>query len=227
VENPLAATAVAHTSERETNALISVGIDTGAIFLSGVARLVEMEPNPAETVLLVHPMPATVVTALQKALPTLRATSYPALGELLPARTELHAPGRKRPIAVVFETVACHSYRTHPDMKDYRLGSLDLLIEIYYAMYFAEVTHYKKRRLLCLIHELIEEEHANRVRAVEKGLPAHDVFLLDCIGHQPSMPELKKAHRDRVRDKKNELMGALRIGPRHSRKQRQKQKQTQ
>ena len=82
---------------------------------------------------------------------------------------------------------------------------------MYYAMYFADITEYRKERLPCLIHELIEEEHARRINAAIKGLPAHDVFPLDCIGHQPTMPELKKAHRDRVREKKKELAGALRI----------------
>jgi hypothetical protein len=198
---------------KEHNRVIKAGIEAGAIFLG------DPEESP---ILLMSDKASNLVTSMAPLVPT----HIDAIGELLPARTELRKQDDEL-VAVVFETVACHSYRTHPDMKDYRLGSLDLLIEIYYAMYFAEVTHYKKRRLLCLIHELIEEEHTNRVRAVEKGLPAHDVFLLDCIGHQPSMPELKKAHRDRVRDKKNELMGALRIGPRHSRKQRQRQKQTQ
>lgn len=211
VENPLAATAAAHTSERETNALISVGIDTGAIFLSGIARLVDMEPNPAETVLLVHPTPATVITALQKALPTLRATSYPALGELLPARTELHAPGRKTPMAVVFETVACHNYTTLADPKGYRMASLDFLIQMYYAMYFAQLHDYTPVRLLCTIQQLIEMEAEKRITAVLSGAPAHDVFPLECIGHQPTMPELKKAHRERVREKRVDLQGALRL----------------
>ena len=214
VENPLAATAAttkAHPSDHETDALISVGIDTGAIFLSGIARLVDMEPDPAETVLLVHPTPASVVTALQKVLPALRPTSHPALGELLPARTELHAPGRTRPIAVVFETVACHNYTTLSDPKGYRMASLDFLIQMYYAMYFAQLQDYTPVRLLCTIQQLIEMEAAKRTTAALTGKPAHDVFPLECIGHQPTMPELKKAHRERVQEKRKDLQGALRL----------------
>jgi hypothetical protein len=218
VENPLAATAATAKSSRdagpsshETDALISVGIDTGAIFLSGIARLVDMEPDPAETVLLVHPTPTTVVAALQKVLPALRATSHPALGELLPARTELHAPGRKKPFAVVFETVACHNYTTLSEPKGYRMASLDFLIQMYYAMYFAQLQDYTPVRLLCTIQQLIEMEAAKRTTAALTGKPAHDVFPLECIGHQPSMPELKKAHRERVQEKRKDLQGALRL----------------
>jgi hypothetical protein len=198
-------------TEYETAALIDVGIEMGAIFLSGVARLVDAEPDPQETVLLVHPTPAKVVTALQKALPALRATAYPALGELLPARTELHAPGRARPVAVVFETVACHNYTTLTEPKGYRMASLDFLIQMYYAMYFAQLQDYTPTRLLCTIHALIEMEAAQRTEAALSGAPAHDVFPLECIGHQPTMPELKKAHRERVREKRADLQGALRL----------------
>jgi len=188
--------------------VIKVGTDAGAIFLG----------EPDETpVLLMSDKPID--------LKPLIPTKIEAIGELLPARTEFRDKQGDL-VAVVFDTVACHSYTTHPDAKNYRIGSLDLLIEIYYAMYFAEITEYKEGRLLCIIRDLIEREHNARVNAVAKGLPAHDVFPLDCLGHQPTMPELKKAHRDRVREKKKDLAGALQIrgsdglGPRRSRKQR-------
>jgi len=194
------------TTDKDHKRVIKVGTEEGAIFLG----------EPDETpVLLMSDKPID--------LKPLIPTKIEAIGELLPARTEFRNKQGDL-IAVVFETVACHSYTTHPDAKNYRIGSLDLLIEIYYAMYFAEITEYKEGRLLCLIRDLIEREQAARVNAVAKGLPAHDVFPLDCVGHQPTMPELKKAHRDRVREKKKDLAGALQIrgseGVRRSRKQR-------
>jgi len=183
--------------DRNHTRIINTGIDYGAIFLS------EMTDNP---ILMMSDKANQLVSELSYLTPT----KIPELGELLPSRTELRDK-QDELIAVVFDTVACHSYTTMSDPKDFRKGSLDLLIHMYYAMYFAEVIDYKEGRLLCHIHALIEEENAQRTNAVEKGLPAHDVFPLECIGHQPTMPELKKAHRDRVRDKKKELMGALRI----------------
>ena len=140
----------------------------------------------------------------------LKSTKHDAIGELVPARTELR-DAKGDLVAVIFETVACHNYTTLEEPKDYRRGSLDLLIEMYYALHFAELMEYKTGNLLCVIQGLIKREHDGRVHAVVQGLPAHDVFPLECIGHQPQMPELKKAHRDRVRDKKKELVGALRF----------------
>lgn len=54
-------------------------------------------------------------------------------------------------------------------------------------------------------------ESQYRLTAATKDTPAHDVFPLDCVGHQATLPELKKAHRQRVQEKRDELAGALRI----------------
>jgi hypothetical protein len=34
---------------------------------------------------------------------------------------------------------------------------------------------------------------------------------MDCLGHQATMPELKRAHRQRVQEKKTEKLDALHI----------------
>jgi hypothetical protein len=188
--------------------IVDIGIATGAVFLSGASYLAEIEPSASEVVMMITNQPKEVVAELKSL--DLRATEYPAQGELLPARTEFRTK-QKRLVAVVFETVACHSYTTLPEPEGYRLGSLDLLIQMYYAMYFADLQGYLPVRLLCVIQQLIDMEFTSRIAAVEKGYPAHDVFPMDCIGHQPTMPELKKAHRERVREKRDELKRALRI----------------
>jgi hypothetical protein len=208
--------------------IVAAGIEDGAVFLSGASRLVapELSPAASEPVLMLSAHAAELNAAL--ATQGLRPTPYPALGEILPARTEWRTP-RRQLVAVVFETVACHSYTTLAEPPGYRLGSLDLLIQMYYAMYFAELQGYLPVRLLCVIQELVELEATRRRQAVADGAPAHDVFPLECIGHQPTMPELKKAHRERVRAKRAELAGALRINSaiRPRRRQRQRQRQTQ
>ena len=232
-KDPLGSTAASAPSKSAstTSALTAAAIETGAIFLSGVSYLIDKEPDPTDTLLLVHPTPATLVSVLQKAMPSLRTTTFPALGELLPARTELHT-NRGHLAAVVFETVACHNYTTLTEPKGYRLASLDFLIQMYYAMYFADLQGYAPVRLLCLIHELIEMESERRASAVLQGVSAHDVFPLECIGHQPTMPELKKAHRERVREKRANLQGALRLqrlssGVRATRRQQKRKQRSQ
>jgi hypothetical protein len=188
--------------------LVGAGIAAGAVFLSGAAALVGREPRSDEVVLMMSDRREALVADLKGQ--GLTATEFPALGELLPARTEVRWSAKDtEPAAVVFDTVACHSYVTLPAPAGYRLGSLDLLIQMYYAMYFTNLQGYLPVRLLCVIQELIELEAERRRDAVVAGEPAHDVFPLECLGHQPTMPELKKAHRARVTAKRRELMRAL------------------
>ena len=195
--------------------IVEAGIEAEAVFLSGASYLANTPPSPEEVVILMTPRRHEVARAIAAAVktPTLRFQEFPAQGELLPARTELHARTLEGPIvAVVFDTVACHSYTTLPEPAGYRLGSIDLLIQMYYAFHFAELNNLLEVRLMCVIQELIDMEYARRRDAAAVGgTPPREVFPLECIGHQPSMPELKKAHRDRVREKRKELEKALRL----------------
>jgi hypothetical protein len=190
--------------------IVATGIAENAIFLSGAHYLVDTKPKDDEVILMMTDKVEELVAALKQEL-DLTAVKHEAIGELLSARTELLMDGIL--VCVIFETVACHSYTTLTRPEGYRLGSLDLLIQMYYAFYFADLDNYLPIRLLCVIQELMELEKMKREEAAASGgkIPAQDVFPLTCIGHQPSMPELKKAHRDRVKEKKHDLAGALRI----------------
>jgi hypothetical protein len=226
-EDPIGALASAEKSDSPSQAavlhdrIVGAGIGANAVFLSGISYLQDLQPNTDEVILMLTDRPADLKNDL--AAMGLRPTTHEAMGELLPPRTE-YRTGRKRLVAVVFETVACHAYTTLREPAGYRLGSLDLLIQMYYAMYFADLQGYLPVRLLCVIQELIDMEATRRQTAAAKGVPAHDVFPLECLGHQPTMPELKKAHRARVREKQKELRGALRFqsGVRLTRKRRRR-----
>ena len=191
--------------------IIEAGIETGSVFLTGISFMFGTNPPDDEVVMMISNSPTTVTHAITEKT-TLIPITYPAQGELLPARTELRTKKGELD-AVIFETVACHSYITLQEPADYRLASLDLLIQMYYAMYFAQLDGYVPYRLLCVIQMLVDMESERRKEAAIKGaaVKPHEAFTLECIGHQPSMPELKKAHRERVIEKRKELENALRV----------------
>jgi len=212
--NPLEALAISDSESEDSlhDQIVEIGIAGKSVFLSGAATILKKQPRTDEVVLMISDKPAELVGEIKEAL-GLRSKYFEAMGELLPSRTELRTQ-RRHLVAVVFDTVACHSYVEMPRPKGYRLGSLDLLIQMYYAMYFVDLKGYLPVRLLCLIQELIELNASSRkTKALEDsiGESAHDVFPLDCVGHQPTMPELKRAHRARVRDKRKELAGIVRM----------------
>jgi hypothetical protein len=117
-------------------------------------------------------------------------TRFEAQGELLPARSEFRSEGSLS--CVVFSTVACHAYT---QVGTLLLASLDLLIQMYYALYFMELRSYVPVSILCTIQRLIELEAKRRA---DPGVPLQEAFPLACMGHQPTMPELKRAHRARL-----------------------------
>uniref|UniRef100_A0A6C0E6K8 Poly(A) polymerase catalytic subunit domain-containing protein n=1 Tax=viral metagenome TaxID=1070528 RepID=A0A6C0E6K8_9ZZZZ len=199
--------------------IVAAGIKAGVVFLSGVGYL-NKGKDTSRVVLMMSDKPATIKEFEDLGL---EATRLEPLGEILPPRTELRHNSVL--VAVVFETDACHSYTTLKRPAGYRLGSIDLLIQMYYAMYFANITEYTTERLLCLIKLLVELESSRRLAALKQKLPLSEVFPLECIGHQPTMPELKRAHRDRVEEKRDELKAALKIDDAFKLSRRSKSKQ--
>ena len=190
---PLSAIGKAQESWKQTQhrKIIEVGKEYGAIFLSEPTRHIGRKNRAGPVILM------TDNYNVNDALETLgfQSKSIEALGELLPARKEFFK--QKRLVAVVFETMACHAYVVIDSM---RIGSLDLLIHMYYAMFFASLNYITN--IKCIIQELIELEYEKLKSAVKTG---DTVFPLECVGHQPTMPELKRAHRKRVREKRAEL----------------------
>lgn len=209
VTNPLDSLAVSDFKDHSLyNRIVDIGIASAAIFLSGATYLVDTDAEPIEVVLMMSNRYNDLVHDLISL--GLKPTRHEAIGELLPARVELHT--RKGELAaVVFDTVACHNYTILKEPVGYRLGSVDLLIQMYYALYFAGLEGYLSVRPLCVIAALIELEAGRRDRAVKQKEPATTVFPMECVGHQPTLPELKKAHRERVREKRAELETVLRL----------------
>lgn len=122
---------------------------------------------------------------------------HEAIGELLPSRMEWFNGSKL--VAVVFDTVACHAYQVEAGR---RVASLDLMIQLYYALHFARLDAYLPRRSFCLIQSLIEKQYTVYKEALKTGGP---IVSKICLGHQPTMPELKRAHRKRVLEKREEI----------------------
>jgi hypothetical protein len=58
-------------------------------------------------------------------------------------------------------------------------------------------------RILCVLQSLIDVDAHMRLDNPKNSKIS--LFPYTCLGHQPSLPELKKAHRERVLEKKESV----------------------
>jgi hypothetical protein len=130
---------------------------------------------------------------------------FEAVGELMPERREVFFNNHR--IATVFPTIACHAFLSLNihipyDINKYtvRVASIDTSITLMYSMWFAGLQNTVGRRILCVIQALIDIEAHMRLDSPRESKIS--LFPFTCLGHQPSLPELKKAHRQRILAKK-------------------------
>lgn len=151
-------------------------------------------------VFLLSENPTESATALKTAWEGLLGTelslkSEKALGELLPAHTDIY--WKNTHLGSVFETVACHGlYKVPLGSKQVRIASLDTLLNFYFAFYYAKM-HVGNFAIICLCQELVEI--AAKVRAGKMKSWPFPLFAIECVGYQPTFAELKKSHRERIK----------------------------
>ena len=134
--------------------------------------------------------------------------NFEEVGELMPERREVFFDSRR--IATIFPTTACHAFLSLSihipyDAEKYivRVASVDSSITLLYSMWFSGLQNTVGRRILCVIQALIDIEGHMRLNSPRESKIS--LFPFTCLGHQPSLPELKKAHRERVLAKKESV----------------------
>jgi hypothetical protein len=133
---------------------------------------------------------------------------FEEMGELMPERREVFFD--KRRIATIFPTTACHAFlslniHVPYDNTKYlvRVASVDSSITFLYSMWFSGLQNTVGRRILCVVQALIDIEGHMRLNSPRESKIS--LFPFTCLGHQPSLPELKKSHRERVLAKKESV----------------------
>ena len=115
-----------------------------------------------------------------------------------------------KPIALIFEEDACHSYTTlyvREGREKMRLAMPDLYLQLYYSlmMYGRREKEYFDNSFECLIQKI----HAIVSKARDfptRFLPA---FGIRCSGHQRGIATLLRARQQRIRHKKTQKKGKL------------------
>jgi len=207
--------------------ILQVLTDTRSLFagamVEGIYKALEEHSTETETILgssLVKYDPRYILTTetldettdylaaeLKARFPATEVTikTFEEVGELMPERREVFFDNRR--IATVFPTIACHAFLSlsihipyDPTKYLVRVASVDSSITLLYSMWFSGLQNTVGRRILCVIQALIDIEAHMRLENPRESKIS--LFPFTCLGHQPSLPELKKAHRERVLAKK-------------------------
>jgi hypothetical protein len=174
------------------------------------SSLVKYDPRYIITTETLDETTDYLAAELKARFPAIDVTIKPfkEMGELMPERREVFFDTRR--IATIFPTIACHAFLSLNihipyDETKYlvRVASVDSSITLLYSMWFAGLQNTVGRRILCVIQALIDIESHMRLNSPHESKIS--LFPFTCLGHQPSLPELKKAHRERVLAKKESV----------------------
>jgi hypothetical protein len=134
-----------------------------------------------------------------KVLNSLELREVNAVGELLPGRVELVY--QDVPLYIVFQTEGCHAYYSVPiGRRKIRIGSMDTLLHFYFAFFYGRLKQPGQHAILCLCKELLELADAVRVKQTQAW--PFPLFAVECLGYQPTLADLKREHRKRVKEER-------------------------
>lgn len=132
-----------------------------------------------------------------------------AVGEVLPNRVEIVYKDLT-PLCMIFQTVSCHAYYdVDIGRKQMHIASIDTLLYFYFGFYYANITYPGHDVILCLCKRLLELADAVRVKQNQPW--PFPTFAVKCLGYQPTLAELKREHRERVKVERAKKRAELRL----------------
>lgn len=92
---------------------------------------------------------------------------------------------KSRPIAIVYKSQACYSYK---EVDDVKLLTIDSILSLTYATTFTARSYYNVDKIKCYINMLlnIQSRHINSTKHIWKR------FDLQCYGYQPKIENVKR-----------------------------------
>jgi hypothetical protein len=183
------------------NNLISQGI----VFFGGYAfslytkYLKNNSNSPDFDVLSENPM--KTATILKEVLQSnghkkIKISEKPPIGEIVSPHIEVLVG--KRPVACIYQPVACHSYNTIKIKgRVIKIATIDTMLSFYLAFLYEDNNKYDKNKILCMAEYLAIIQSKNKFK--QFGLLKR--FTLNCYGKQLSREEL--------RGEKNEMYNLL------------------
>jgi hypothetical protein len=122
----------------------------------------------------------------------------PGIGEIIAPNYEIRIG--EETIAFIYEPLACHSYNVIREQgHDINIATIDTMLSFYLAFLYANRPYYDKDRIICMSQYLFNVQERNRL--AQKGLLKR--FSLNCIGHQPTLEEMRAIKTEKYNELKS------------------------
>ena len=115
---------------------------------------------------------------------------FNGVGEIIAPHYEITVKvgNKDNTIAFIYEPLGCHSYnKLKINNKCVKIATIDTMLSLYLAFYYADRDYYDKDRILCMSKFLFEVQQKNRLK--QDGLLSR--FSITCFGKQDTLESLR------------------------------------
>ena len=103
-------------------------------------------------------------------------------------------------IAFLYEPLGCHSYnKLRINNKCVKIATIDTMLSLYLAFYYADRDYYDRDRILCMSKFLFEVQQKNRLK--QEGLLSR--FSITCFGKQDTLDDMRTHKSEKFLEFKN------------------------
>lgn len=103
-------------------------------------------------------------------------------------------------IVFIYKPLSCHSYNiVNIDKHNYRIATLDTMLQFYLSFIYAGRPYYQVSRILCMSEFLYKVQQDNRL--AQKGILKR--FSIDCYGKQDTMEQMRAEKSNKFKELKD------------------------
>lgn len=103
------------------------------------------------------------------------------IGEIIPEHYIVTVNGFN--LIALYKSEACYSYIRYKNMN---IATIDTMLSFYLAFLIANRKYYMREKIICMCHYLLELH----IRKYKSKTQLFKRFVLDCIGHQDTLPDI-------------------------------------
>ena len=134
----------------------------------------------------------------EKGIKHVTVKKHEPIGEIIAEHYEVKIG--KQPVGYIYKPLACHSYNTiHVKGKKVKIATIDTMLSLYLAFYYANKPYYDKQKIHCFSKMLFDVQRKNKLS--QKGVLRR--FSITCYGKQGTLADMRNLKTQKYTELKN------------------------